>query len=168
MGLERMIFFFKAGLFLHPQWSAFTLTSELTAADERPARSSYLSRFPHYPSTANNGKIASQTDNVSGEQVLYTYDAVNRLLTATATSYAWGQSYGYDGFGNLTDQNVTYGSAPSYSASPDPATNHVTSTDANSNATSVTISGTGQPASDGLTLTVRCVSLEKSLSAIRS
>src|SRR5277367_6590835 len=86
MGLERMIFFFKAGLFLHPQWSAFTLTSELTAADERPARSSYLSRFPHYPSTANNGKIASQTDNVSGEQVLYTYDAVNRLLTATATA----------------------------------------------------------------------------------
>ena len=45
MGLERMIFFFKAGLFLHPQWSAFILTSELTAADRRPARSSYLSHF---------------------------------------------------------------------------------------------------------------------------
>ena len=41
--LERMIFFFKAGLFLHPKRSAFILTSELTAADERPARSSYLS-----------------------------------------------------------------------------------------------------------------------------
>ncbi len=43
MGFEGMVFFFKAGLFLHPQRSAFILTSELTAADERPARSSYLS-----------------------------------------------------------------------------------------------------------------------------
>src|SRR5271167_3311400 len=45
MTAETMIFFFMAGLFLHPIRSAFTLTSELTAADRRPARSSYLSRF---------------------------------------------------------------------------------------------------------------------------
>jgi RHS repeat-associated protein len=72
---------------------------------------------------------------------------VNRLLTATATSYAWGQSYSYDGFGNLTGQTVTYGSAPSYSVTPDPATNHVSSADANGNATTVTVSGTSLPAS---------------------
>jgi RHS repeat-associated protein len=72
---------------------------------------------------------------------------VNRLLTATATSYAWGQSYSYDGFGNLTGQTVTYGSAPSYSVTPDPATNHVSSADANGNSTTVTVSGTSLPAS---------------------
>ena len=30
----------------------------------------------------NNGKITGQTDNISGEQVVYTYDALNRLATA--------------------------------------------------------------------------------------
>ena len=83
--------------------------------------------------TQNNGKLASQTDNVSGEQVVYAYDALNRLASATATSGSWGQSYSYDGFGNLTAQNVTAGSAPAYSAIPDPTTNHVGSVDANGN-----------------------------------
>ena len=41
--------------------------------------------------TQNNGKLASQTDNVSGEQVVYAYDALNRLASATATSGSWGQ-----------------------------------------------------------------------------
>ena len=100
----------------------------------------------NYPSSNNNGKIASQTDNVSAEQVVYSYDALNRLATATATSYAWGQSYSYDGFGNLTGQTVTYGSAPSYSASPNPSTNAVGSTDANGNASYINISGTNLPA----------------------
>jgi len=35
-----------------------------------------------YSPTYNNGKIASQTDVISGEQVVYTYDALNRLATA--------------------------------------------------------------------------------------
>ena len=34
----------------------------------------------------NNGKIISQTDNISGEQVVYAYDALNRLASATAGS----------------------------------------------------------------------------------
>src|SRR5271163_2605665 len=51
-----------------------------------------------YPSTQNNGKISSQTDNLSGEQVVYTYDALNRLASAAATSNSWGQGYSYDGF----------------------------------------------------------------------
>jgi RHS repeat-associated protein len=86
-----------------------------------------------YPSSNNNGKISSQTDNNSGEVVQYTYDALNRLASATATSSAWGQSYSYDGFGNLTGQTVTVGSAPSYSASPNASTNAVGSADANGN-----------------------------------
>ena len=96
-----------------------------------------------YPSNANNGKISSQTDGVSGEQVVYTYDALNRLASATATSGSWGQSYTYDGFGNLTDQIVTAGSAPSYQVVPDPATNRVGTTDANGDA--LTINNTYTP-----------------------
>ena len=87
----------------------------------------------NYSSTQNNGKIASQTDNVSGEQVVYAYDALNRLASAAATSGTWGQSYTYDGFGNLTAQTVTAGSAPAYSVVPDPTTNHLGSVDANGN-----------------------------------
>ena len=87
-----------------------------------------------YPSTANNGKLASQTDNLSGEQVVYTYDNLNRLATAAATNNSWGQAYSYDGFGNLTAETVTAGSAPSYSATIDPATNHAGGEDASGNA----------------------------------
>jgi YD repeat-containing protein len=49
--------------------------------------------------------------------VTYTYDALNRLASAVTSDNPnvtqWGQSYAYDGFGNLTDQNVIKGSAPS-------------------------------------------------------
>jgi YD repeat-containing protein len=57
----------------------------------------------------NNGKITGKTDNISGEQVVYAYDALNRLASAGATSGTWGQSYSYDGFGNLQNQTVTAG-----------------------------------------------------------
>ncbi len=66
-----------------------------------------------FSSTQNNGKITSQTDALSGEQVLYTYDSLNRLASAqTAGTGGWGQSYTYDGFGNLTDQTLIKGTAP--------------------------------------------------------
>ena len=80
-------------------------------------------------------------DGISGEQVNYTYDALNRLASAETTYQAnvpqWGQSYTYDGFGNLTAQTVTQGSAPAFSAVYDPSTNHPAagfgSVDANGN-----------------------------------
>lgn len=53
-----------------------------------------------YPS-AHNGRIQSVTDNVSGEQVTYTYDQLNRLIQAGGTVFE------YDGFGNLTRQGAT-------------------------------------------------------------
>ena len=65
----------------------------------------------------------------------YTYDALNRLATAQATSAAWGQSYTYDGFGNLTDQNVIAGSAPMFHAVYNPLTNNDSCADANGNET---------------------------------
>ena len=86
-----------------------------------------------YSATQNNGKITSQTDNISGEQVQYTYDVLNRLATAQATNNSWGQSYNYDGFGNLTDQNVIAGSAPAYHAVFDYTTNRVSGACADAN-----------------------------------
>jgi YD repeat-containing protein len=108
----------------------------------------YVDVSYNYPSSNNNGKIGSQTDNVSGEQVNYAYDAVNRLASAAALSGAWGQNYSYDGFGNLTAQTVSTGSAPAYGpVVPNATTNVVGSADANGNTTTVTVSGTSQPAS---------------------
>ena len=92
-----------------------------------------------YSATQNNGKITSETDVVSGEQVTYTYDSLNRLASATSSvNPGWGQSYAYDGFGNLTTQTVTKGTAPSLSVSYDPATNRRTGecADANGNLSS--------------------------------
>ncbi len=37
-----------------------------------------------YPA-ANNGKIQSQTDSVSGEQITYAYDALNRLISGVTS-----------------------------------------------------------------------------------
>ena len=35
--------------------------------------------------TQNNGKITSQSDVMSGEQIAYTYDALNRIASAQTT-----------------------------------------------------------------------------------
>jgi RHS repeat-associated protein len=59
----------------------------------------------NYSATADNGRITSKVDGISGETVNYTYDAINRLASATATNGSWTQSYSYDGFGNLTGVN---------------------------------------------------------------
>ena len=55
-----------------------------------------------YPTGQNNGRITQAKDYVSGEEVTYTYDALQRLVKAETTgSGGWGTAYGYDGFGNL-------------------------------------------------------------------
>ena len=44
----------------------------------------------------NNGRIAQFSDSSTGEVVNYTYDALNRLITATtsnSTGPVWGESY---------------------------------------------------------------------------
>ncbi len=73
-----------------------------------------------YTAGANNGKIASQTDVMSGETVSYAYDSLNRLISANSTFAGQSQTFGYDGFGNLV-------SKPSLSVNVDPATNRITS-----------------------------------------
>jgi YD repeat-containing protein len=80
-----------------------------------------------YVNGSNNGQIASATDGVVGETVNYTYDPLNRLKKAeTAGSGGWGQSFTYDGFGNMTAKTRTKGTAgvvPELTATINPATN---------------------------------------------
>jgi RHS repeat-associated protein len=71
----------------------------------------------------NNGRIAQSKDHVTGEEVTYQYDALNRLTAASTTDTAWGNAYTYDGWGNLTGKSVTKGTAPSFSQAYDPAMN---------------------------------------------
>jgi len=76
-------------------------------------RAGYSVRLPFAKQQRQTG-FADGCD--SGEQITYTYDALNRLATAVTSDNPsvtqWGQSYTFDGFGNLTDQNVIKGSAP--------------------------------------------------------
>jgi len=86
-----------------------------------------------YPTGTNNGKIGSMYNAVSGETVTYTYDSLNRLLTANGSG--WNETYGYDGFGSLVSKS---GSPANQVFSVDPTTNRLGGTDANGNAGSIT------------------------------
>lgn len=66
-----------------------------------------------YSATQNNGRITSTKDNITGEEVSYSYDSLQRLIAAATTGPDWGLSFTYDGFGNLTQRTVTKGAAPS-------------------------------------------------------
>ena len=76
-----------------------------------------------YSATQNNGRIIQSIDAVSGEQVTYQYDTLNRLSHAETAGNTWGETYQYDGFGNLTVKTPTKGSAPAWSATYNAATN---------------------------------------------
>jgi RHS repeat-associated protein len=94
-----------------------------------------------FSDTANNGRITQKKDWVSGEEVSYQYDSLNRLISAETTGTEWGQSFSYDGFGNLLAQTVTKGSAPTLNVNVDPATNRITTSgysyDSNGNLTAM-------------------------------
>jgi len=73
-------------------------------------------------SNRNDGNVLGITDNLApGRTQTFTYDASNRLgsaLTRAASgANCWGQSYGYDAWGNLLAENVTQCSAPMLSLS---------------------------------------------------
>src|SRR5438552_17612081 len=55
---------------------------------------------------ANNGRLQSTADNLSGEQVTYTYDQLNRLVRS-ASSMTGTENFTSDGFGNLTQNDAT-------------------------------------------------------------
>jgi len=76
-----------------------------------------------YSATANDGKITSYKNWQSGEDAQYQYDTLGRLTSAATAVPEWGQSYGYDGWGNLLSKTVTKGTATAMSVTADPATN---------------------------------------------
>jgi RHS repeat-associated protein len=112
------------------------LTRELltTAPGSPPVTLKDVQYF--YPAGANSGRISESKDwmrldgNGNPEDVLYTYDSLQRLILAQTadTGPQWGNAYAYDGFGNLLMKTVTKGAAPMMSAAYDPPTNQPVST----------------------------------------
>ena len=94
-----------------------------------------------FPAGTNNGRISSQKENVSGEEITYQYDELNRLIAAVTTGPEWGLSFAYDGFGNRTAQTVTKGTAPQVTLAYNGTTNRIStpgwSYDANGNVTAM-------------------------------
>lgn len=79
--------------------------------------------------TANNGNITSIANNLNtGRTQSFTYDNINRLASAqsqaTSGTDCWGDSYGYDRYGNLLTMSVTKCSAQNLSLSVD-GSNHI-------------------------------------------
>jgi RHS repeat-associated protein len=76
-----------------------------------------------YTAGQNNGRIASVKDYITGEDVSYQYDSLNRLVHAETVDAAWGTTYTYDGWGNLTNKRRTKGTPPELAINYDPALN---------------------------------------------
>jgi YD repeat-containing protein len=86
---------------------------QLTNITSSASSGSQLNMTYNFSATQNNGRIVSSVDAVTGENVSYTYDSLNRLIAAATTNRTgpiWGESYSYDGFGNLTSKVPTKGS----------------------------------------------------------
>ena len=113
------------------QYNNLNQMTRLTITGAQPLDISY-----NFPAGTNNGKISTQTDNLSAETVTYQYDSLNRLLSATSTQ-SWSETYGFDGFGNLLSKTGT-GGAPTLSQSVTASSNHIVgqSYDSNGNQTS--------------------------------
>ncbi|MGH9631655.1 MAG: RHS repeat domain-containing protein, partial [Bryobacteraceae bacterium] len=65
-----------------------------------------------YSPTNNNGRILQMKNWISGEEVNYHYDALQRLISAYTTGPEWGLNFSYDGYGNRTSQTMSKGTAP--------------------------------------------------------
>jgi RHS repeat-associated protein len=72
--------------------------NQLTRMTTTAAGGTVMDMQYNYTAGQNNGRITQSIDGVTGENVTYAYDALNRLVNATTAT--WAQSYSYDGFGN--------------------------------------------------------------------
>jgi RHS repeat-associated protein len=121
--------------------SMLQLTS-LTVSPTYPGSSGINVTYNYPAAGANNGRISSMTNAISGETIVYQYDSLNRLSSASTTAGpSWGLSFSYDGFGNRLDQTITQGSAPAMSLMYDGLTNRISTPgygyDPNGNLTSM-------------------------------
>jgi hypothetical protein len=114
--------------------------------------SSSVNKQYNYPAGPNNnGKACLATDLITGEQVVYSYDTLNRLASAnaytfsgtpsstcmqTSTTATWSETYSFDGYGNLTNK-LGSGGAPALGIATSGTNNQITnlgaSYDANGN-----------------------------------
>ena len=78
-----------------------------------------------YAAGQNNGRITQRKDWVSGEEVSYSYDTLNRLIQAVTTGLQYGLNFSYDGFGNLTQEQVFKGTGYNMNLAHDGATNRI-------------------------------------------
>jgi RHS repeat-associated protein len=92
-----------------------------------------------YSATQNNGEITQSQDFVTGEQVTFQYDCLQRLTSAATSGPQWGLTFSYDGFGNRLSQQATKGTPPSVYSTYDASSNRITGYphDANGNITSL-------------------------------
>ena len=78
----------------------------------------------------------------------YTYDALARLTLAETVGPQWGQSFGYDRWGNLLSKGVTKGAVPVMNLTVDGNTNRISSAgfgfDAAGNMTTMPFGGGSQ------------------------
>jgi RHS repeat-associated protein len=118
------------------QYNNVLQMTRLTTNNAVGVQTDFEYRFP--TAGSNNGQLWQMKDWVTGEEVTYAYDALQRLSSATTTGPEWGQSYTYDGFGNLLSQTVTKGTAPYMSINVDPLTNRVVGTSYDSNGNDLT------------------------------
>ena len=82
-----------------------------------------------YSANKNNSQITSSFDTATNETITYGYDALKRLSSAASSNQNWGETYTYDGFGNMTQMQPSgTGGAPSLSMSVNAATNQLTAT----------------------------------------
>ncbi len=96
----------------------------------------------NYPAAPNNnGKACLAADAVTGEQIVYSYDSLNRHSSASAYTFSgsastncaqttgststWAETYAFDGFGNLTNKAGT-GGAPNVPIGVNPTNNQIT------------------------------------------
>jgi hypothetical protein len=120
--------------------STFNVLNQLTRLTTVAASTATVMDMEYrFSGTQNNGKITSQKDYVSGEEVTYQYDSLQRLISAVTTDPSWGLSFNYDGFGNRLDSIVTKGAGPAMSLLIDKTNNRIMSPgfsyDANGNMT---------------------------------
>jgi RHS repeat-associated protein len=115
------------------QYNAHLQLTRLTATPTGGQGIDFTYTYP----AGNNGRISQMTDNITSEQVSYTYDQLNRLVQS-ASSVTGTMPFAYDGFGNLTQQGQTY-------LSIDPTTNRINSANYQYNANGNVTQTPGSP-----------------------
>jgi RHS repeat-associated protein len=116
----------------------FQLTRQ-TAVSEYNGSTTVQDTEYRFAAGQNNGRITQMKDWVSGEEVTYSYDSLNRLIQASTTGSEYGLNWTYDGFGNRTSQEVFKGLGVSSYLNYDGQTNRIATPgygyDANGNLT---------------------------------